>query len=86
MLSRIQLRNQVNDVANLTFISKEMNTQIGRTPPATYFELYTTPKIRAAHCIPDNPGLWQPEKFKEFCKERRKLLAKAMNDYIKNLD
>jgi hypothetical protein len=84
-LSRMELRNQVNDVANLTFISKGMNIKVGKTLPATYFGLYTTPEIRAAHCIPENPELWKPENFEKFCDERRKLLAKAMNSYIKNL-
>ena len=84
-LSRMELRNQVNDVANLTFLSKEMNVKIGKTPPATYFGLYTTSEIRAAHCIPENPELWKPENFEKFCVERRRLLARAMNSYIKDL-
>ena len=84
-LSRTELRNLVNDVANLTFISKEINIKIGKLLPATYFSLYTTPKNRAAHCIPENPELWKPENFEKFCDERRKLLAKAMNSYIKGL-
>jgi len=83
--SRLELRSQVNDVANLTFISKEMKVKIGKTPPATYFGLYTTPEIRAAHCVPENPELWKPENFEKFCDERRQLLSKAMNSYIKDM-
>ena len=54
-------------------------------PELLSFRLYTTPENRAAHCIPENPELWRPEGFEKLCEERRKLLAKAMNEHIKGL-
>jgi hypothetical protein len=85
-LSKAEYKERINNVANLTFISPEKNKEIGKRPPYDYLPKMTTPESRAAHCIPDNPDLWHPSKFEEFCKERRRLLAKAMNSYIWNLE
>lgn len=85
-LGRAKFKEQINDVANLTFISCAANQEIKKHPPYDYLPTMLTPRNREAHCIPKDPQLWKPEKFREFCVERRRLLAKAMNSYVRNLE
>lgn len=85
-LSRTEFKLQINDVANLTFISLQANQEIKKRPPYDYLPKFTTPGNLEAHCIPKDPELWKPENFNDFCDERRRLLAKAMNGYIRNLE
>jgi len=85
-LDRSELRERVNDIANITFISDDANQDIKKRPPLEYLEKFCSPENLKAHCIPKNKDLWRPENFDKFCKERRRLLAKAMNAYIHGLD
>lgn len=85
-LSRAEFKDQINDVGNLTFISLKANQDIKKRPPYDYLSKMTIPKNLEAHCIPKNRELWKPENFNKFCSERRRLLAKAMNSYLRNLD
>jgi hypothetical protein len=85
-LSRAEFRLEVNDVANLTFISTQANQEIKKRPPFDYLAKLSTPKNLEAHCIPKDHNLWKPERFKDFCNERRRLLSKAINSYIRNLE
>lgn len=84
-LSRPQFKDQVNDVANLSFISVAANQEIKKRPPYDYLPKPTTTKNLDAHCIPREPELWRPENFDRFCEERRGLLASAMNSYVRSL-
>ncbi len=85
-LSRPQFKEQINDVANLTFISLEANQEIKKRPPFDYLAKLTTEKNLEAHCIPTDRELWLPQNFEKFCNERRRLLAKAMNSYLRHLE
>jgi hypothetical protein len=85
-LSRLEFKDQINDVANLTFISLDANQEIKKRPPYDYLVKMATLKNLEAHCIPKDPKLWKPENFDKFCAERRRLLAKAMNSYLRSLD
>lgn len=84
-LSRAEYKEQINDVANLTFVSDKVNREIKKRPPYDYLSKITTIENLEAHCIPTDPELWRPENFAKFCDERRRLLAKAMNSYFKGL-
>jgi hypothetical protein len=78
-------RADINDIANLTFLSQTKNAEIGDDPPWQYLPNQTTREMRKAHFIPQDSGLWKPEKFIDFLEERRKLLAKGMNSLLKSL-
>lgn len=43
------------------------------------------PKALALQCIPENEDLWQRERFEDFLKERRRLLAEALNKFIEGI-
>ncbi len=83
--SPAEFRADVNDIANLTFLSQAKNVEIGDTPPWQYLPNETTKETRKAHFIPEDPDLWKPERFSDFLDQRRRLLAKAMTSLIKNL-
>jgi hypothetical protein len=78
-------RTVINDIANMTFLSQSKNVEIGDKPPWQYLPNDTTKEMRKAHFIPENPHLWKPENYMGFLKERRRLLAKAMNGLLKYL-
>jgi len=84
-LSSWEYREQVNDIANITFISQPKNAQIGNLSPWQYLENETTKQIRKAHFIPEDRDLWKPENFGKFLERRRRLLAKAINSVIRAL-
>jgi len=79
----VEYRRAVNDIANLTFISKDSNGAIGDDPPFEYLPLETTRTIRRAHFVPEDQSLWKPERFEDFLNERRRLMAKAMTRILK---
>jgi len=79
----IEYRRAVNDIANLTFLSRESNIAIGDDPPSEYLPLETNKAIRKAHFIPDDSALWKPERFEAFLHERRALMASAITRLLK---
>jgi hypothetical protein len=78
-------RADVNDIANLTLISKSKNAEISDTPPSQYLLNETTPLMRKGHFIPEDQELWKTEHFQKFLEERRRLLAIAMTKLLKRL-
>ena len=84
-LSLSEYREEVNDIANLTFISQAKNGSIGSAAPWEYLPNETTREMRRAHFIPENRDLWKTENFDKFLDGRRRLLMQAMNSLIQSL-
>lgn len=84
-LSPSEFRGEVNDIANMTFLSQLRNVSIADRPPSEYLPNETTKEMRRAHFIPENPALWKAENFASFLEERRKLLAIAMTRLLKSI-
>jgi hypothetical protein len=84
-LTLSKFREQVNDIANLTFLSKARNASIGNAVPWEYLPNETTREVRKSHFIPENRDLWKTENFGKFLDERRRAMAKAMNALIRRL-
>ncbi len=78
-------RSDINDIANLTLISKSKNCEIGDTPPSQYLLNETTAQMRKAHFIPEDQELWKTENFPKFLAARRELMAQAMTRLLKRL-
>ena len=78
-------REEVNDIANITFLSQEKNVQIGNVSPWQYLDNETTKEIRKAHFIPEDKDLWTPDNFEKFLDQRRSMLAEAMNSLMRTL-
>lgn len=79
-LKELYTKAQINDLANLAFISAKANKKIGGRSPADYFaELHTEGKDElASHLVPLDPALRTAPNYLEFIAARRELLATEM--------
>jgi hypothetical protein len=77
-------RQDVNEIANLAFLSKQANLQIGKQEPYVYFP-GIEPERLARQFIPQREELQRRERFQEFLAERRILLADGINSVLKQL-
>jgi len=73
--------DMINTFANYTIINKNTNLNISDAEPYIYLKKH---KIRKTHLadqfIPLDERLWRVDKYEEFLKERRKLLAHKANN------
>ncbi len=77
-----------NQLANLAFISRSSNLSISSTDPVTYLaELKRRDeRLLTAHFIPTDQKLWASDRFRTFLYERRKQIARGINEFINNLE
>jgi len=76
---------EINDIANLCFISGKTNRQISDKTPLTYFpDLIekSGPEPFTAQCIPVENGMLGVENYRAFLVERRKLVADRLNEFL----
>ena len=80
-------KREVNAIANFTFLTQETNLDVSKRDPAEYLPYYQekTPGSIESHWLPMDPELWKIENYREFLAERRKLLAKAGNEFLEKL-
>ena len=74
----------VNALGNFCFLTKDTNLQIRDTLPEVYFPQVedSHPGALASQWIPMDPELWKLDNYLLFLKERRRLLAKAANEFL----
>lgn len=72
---------QINDIANLAFISESANKQIGKRSPAAYFPDIGDAEL-GRHLVPVDPSLREAPHYLEFLDARRILLADGMNQVL----
>jgi ribosome-associated translation inhibitor RaiA len=72
---------EINDLANLAFISGRANRKISDREPSSYLQEISADQ-RAAHMIPEDSSLWTTGNYPEFVRARRRLLAASMNDLL----
>lgn len=74
---------EINDLANLAFISATANKKISDRSPATYFpELLHVRDELTPHYVPLDEDVRTAAAFREFLIRRRRLLATAMTDIL----
>lgn len=76
-------RADINDIANITFLSSSANESLSNTPPSQYLISATTKETRKSHYIPEDKELWKTENFIDFLQARRTMLAKAITNLLK---
>ncbi|MDI7260586.1 MAG: DUF262 domain-containing protein [Thermodesulfobacteriota bacterium] len=81
--SLAEYRAEVNDIANITFLSSSTNASLSNIPPSQYLFNETTRDMRKAHFIPEDKELWKTENFIYFLSERRTLIAKAITKFLR---
>ena len=78
-------KSEVDDIANLAFISGPTNLKISATAPNKYLpEIVKAGEasILESQCVPLASDLWEPGKYEEFLAERRRLISVRMNEFI----
>ncbi len=81
---RVSTRD-INDVANMAFISGRTNRNLGSKEPAKYLPLIIKERGEVAltsQAVPLDPSLHKIENYLKFLEVRRDLLTKAVNDHI----
>lgn len=80
-------RAQVNALSNYTFLTKDTNLYISDRLPSDYFKEFAdkNPGALESHWIPTDENLWKIENYLDFIEARKKLLAKAANDFLNQL-
>lgn len=80
-------RQDVNAIANFTFLTQDTNLIVTNRNPAEYLEVFEAkhPGVLASHWIPMDRKLWRIENYLEFLAARRELLAKAANEFLDSL-
>jgi hypothetical protein len=72
---------QINDLANLAFISASANRRISDRSPAQYFPTLDQAEL-AAHLVPIEEELRTAAAYPQFLAARRSLLAAAMTEFL----
>jgi hypothetical protein len=78
---------EINEIANLAFVSGRTNQRIGTKPPSEYFPTVIQRRGEEAlrsQLIPLDPDLHRVENYRSFLEARRQLLASAINTYIRS--
>jgi hypothetical protein len=80
-------KQDVNALANFTFLTQETNLIVSDRNPVEYLEEYAQrhPGVIASHWIPMDRELWRVENYPAFLDARRELLAKAANEFLDRL-
>lgn len=80
-LKKAHNKAQINDLANLAFISEAANKRISARPPALYFKELADDEL-ARHFIPLDESLRSSGSYLQFVKARRAALAAAINAFL----
>lgn len=80
-------RPEVNALANFSFLTAESNWKIGADDPAEYLAGCEDkhPGVLRSQWIPEDRSLWSLDRYPEFLKARRALLAAAANELLGTL-
>jgi hypothetical protein len=77
-------KTEINDLANLAFISSKANRKISDRSPANYFPEIGEEQL-TAHLVPLDEELRTPDTYPDFVRARRGLLAAAMTKLLIDL-
>jgi hypothetical protein len=77
-------RADADTVANIAFISGEVNRNVGAASPDVYLK-GIDPEVLKSQCIPLDENLWRIDRAEEFWHERRSLVTIAFNDFLRKM-
>lgn len=78
-------RQDVNELANMAFLSKKPNIEIGMITPGDYLEAIPEDRLRQQF-IPMDRDLWSVDRFQDFLAARRVLVADGINEFLRSLE
>jgi hypothetical protein len=74
----------VNQVANLAFLSQRANSKIAASVPSEYLQQVDPSRLQSQY-VPTDTSLWTLDRYEDFVRERRQLLADAINGLLASL-
>ena len=80
-------RQEINEIANMAFLSGRMNRKIGAKEPSDYFPEII--KLRGEdalilQAIPNDSNLHKIDNYRAFLEKRREMLANKLNAFLKS--
>ncbi len=78
-------KRDVNELANIAFLSKRANVEISAKEPKEYLQGISRDRLERQF-IPLDPNLWSIDRFQEFLAARRALLAEGINALFSALE
>ncbi len=80
-------RKIVNEIANRGFLTGESNIDLKDEPPSVYLPRVQKkyPGALQKQLIPLDPALWETDRFEDFLRARRELIANAFNELMASL-
>lgn len=78
-------KSEINEIANMAFITGRTNQRLSRKPPEEYFPEIINLRGEAslqAQQVPIKPELWKVENYRSFLQERRRMLAGSINQFV----
>jgi hypothetical protein len=85
VLKKASINREADDIANLSFIGGKTNRAISDKAPSEYLPTFIARVGEGSfqlQSIPTEPSLLKLESYKVFLDERRKLVAKRLNDFL----
>jgi Putative DNA-binding domain len=79
--------DRVNEIANRAFLTGDSNVSLSNTEPSKYLPEIEKkyPGALAKQFVPQDPALWNLDRFEDFLVARRKLIADAINERMAEL-
>ncbi|HOV20258.1 MAG TPA: DUF262 domain-containing protein [Ottowia sp.] len=74
-------RTSADNIANIAFITSEVNKSIGQSGPEVYLGKIELKTLKS-QCVPLDRDLWRIDRAVDFWRARRELLAESFNDFV----
>jgi len=84
--ARAYERGEINEIANMAFITGQTNRRIGNKEPVEYLRDIVAKQGASAletQKVPLDEGLWSLDRYRDFLAYRRDALAACMNGFIR---
>jgi hypothetical protein len=75
-------RSKSDNIANIVFISGDVNKAIGQSGPEVYLKRITK-QVLQSQCVPTTSALWKIDNAEKFWEARRELLAESFNEFLR---
>ncbi|HSV27740.1 MAG TPA: hypothetical protein VLH60_07590, partial [Sedimentisphaerales bacterium] len=78
-------QREINDIANMAFISGRANREISKKAPDVYLPAVVKERGVDAlrlQCVPDDASLYSVHKYREFIEKRRALLVDCVEKFV----
>jgi len=76
--------HEIDDIANIAFLSQKANRSILKSKPEDYLDKIEEQRL-TAQSVPSERDLWGIESFRDFLKERRRLITESINGYMREI-